>query len=91
MQTNLLQAYLKEAEIQQGDFIADRFKVWPLNFIDGVEVFVPFDILDDFEGGEIELMFTQNCMQKNLFFATIIFDKLPNKNLRGNDASFVGT
>ena len=33
-----------------------------LDFIDGVEVFVPFDILDDFEGGEIELMFTQNCM-----------------------------
>ena len=33
-----------------------------LDFIDGMEVFVPFDILDDFEGGEIELMFTQNCM-----------------------------
>ena len=60
--------------------------------INGVDVFVPYDIFEYFEGGEIELMFTQNCtMQKNLFFATIIFDKLPNKNLRGNDASFVGT
>ena len=30
--------------------------------IDGLKVLVPFDILDDFEGGEIELMFTQNYM-----------------------------
>ena len=30
--------------------------------INGVDVFVPYDIFEYFEGGEIELMFTQNYM-----------------------------